>query len=127
MNALEVLVAARAKITNPEDWGKGRRGRRDCDRPLHTCCAAEAIEDISPSLDKETHSERRRAFRALMNAAGLDNRWNAIINWNDAPERTHAEVLAAYDLAIATLSLGARKPSGLMGDRPTGKREGAPS
>jgi hypothetical protein len=94
MDALDILKAARAKIADPKDWGKGRRRES---RPLHTCCAAEAIEEVSLDL-----LERERAFRALKNAAGIDA---DIIGWNDHLERTHSEVRAAFDLAIATLRL----------------------
>lgn len=94
MDTLEILKAARAKIARPENWGKGRRGE---DRSMLSCCAAEAIEevDIMPSI------ERRLAYRAVINAAGAEG----LVSWNDAPERTHAEVLAAFNLAIATLRL----------------------
>jgi hypothetical protein len=95
MDALNILKSARAKIANPEDWGKGRRG---LDRPRETYCAAEAIETTSHS------AERMRAYRALSCAAGTDIDLN-ITEWNDAPERTHAEVIAAFNLAIATLRM----------------------
>jgi len=91
MDALNILKSARAKIANPEDWGKGRRG---LDRPRETYCAAEAIETTSHS------AERMRAYRALGYASGIN-----ITEWNDAPERTHAEVIAAFNLAIATLRM----------------------
>ena len=97
MDALDILKAGRAKITNPKDWGKGPRPER---LRFESCCAAEAIEELDHSFDREYS----RAILALRNAAGLDNNFG-IPKWNDAPERTHAEVLAAFDLAIATLRL----------------------
>lgn len=115
MDALDILKAARSKISTPEAWGKGHRGR-NADRTMETCCAAEAIEDSCPMLDSVSLSGRVRAIRALVNAAGLDNRWGALVHWNDAPERTHAEVLAAYDLAIATLEMGAPALTGGSGE-----------
>lgn len=39
-----------------------------------------------------------RALDALRDAIGGTD---TVIAWNDAPERTHAEVLAAFDKAIA--------------------------
>lgn len=100
MDALDILKSARAKITSPEDWGKGRRR---IDRPMETCCAAEAVEDSDPDAI-DGWKERRRAFRALNNAADVGGA-SELVAWNDAPERTHAEVLAAFDLAIATLRM----------------------
>jgi hypothetical protein len=100
---LDILKNARAKIATPDKWGKGLRRQ---DRPMATCCAAEAIEESVAAFGPEM----RVAMRALHNAAGLDyDRDYRITNWNDEPERTHAEVLAAYDLAIATLGLGATR------------------
>lgn len=96
---LPVLIKARAKIADPELWGKGRRGS---ERPLHTCCAAEAIEDTEPvNMDL-----RIKAINALYNAIGLSREFwmPKLPDWNDAPERTHAEVLAAFDKAIAAAS-----------------------
>jgi hypothetical protein len=94
---IDILKAAKAKIEKPESWGKGRRCER---RHFDTCCAAEAIEECSIP-----DSKRTRAFKALYNAAGLDWMEDNLTVWNDAEERTHAEVLAAFDLAIATLQL----------------------
>lgn len=97
---LKVLIAARAKIADPSNWGKGMRGGGR--RSIETCCAAEAIEEVAQPM---TSPERHAAFRALYNAAGLDWRGDMLTKWNDAPERTHAEVMAAFNLAIATLRL----------------------
>lgn len=93
----EILTKARAKIADPDNWGKGLRGCSFDRRPLETCCAAEAIEEVAPTA----HEVRRAAMRALYDAAGLEWNKDSIIHWNDAPERTHAEVLAAFDKAIA--------------------------
>lgn len=109
-DALDMLKAGRARIANPADWGKGPR---PYGRSAATCCAVEAIEDARPWDGKDMNylDERKRAFRALSYAAGLDD-GEAITVWNDLPERTHAEVIAAYNLAIATLGLGSRHSGG---------------
>ena len=99
LTPLKVLIDARVKIADPAKWGKGMRGNGL--RHFDTCCAAEAIEETAP----RDHKARTDALRALYNASGLDWSKDAIIHWNDAPERTHAEVLAAFTLAIATLRL----------------------
>ena len=99
MDTLGILKAARAKIADPKNWGKGPRPQMNGwpGRGLRTCCAAEAIEEIGARSNLA-------AYRALKNAAGLEFN-DRIIDWNDAPERTHAEVIAAFNLAIATLRL----------------------
>lgn len=91
---LQILKAARAKIADPKDWGKGLRGY---DRSCETSCAAEAISSFG---DGYYHGDSTQAFLALISAAGKPYH---IQDWNDAPERTHAEVIAAFDRAIATL------------------------
>lgn len=99
---LTVLIKARAKIADPANWGKGHRGNSEYGhRPLSSCCAAEAIEDVEMA-----GKTRRAAYRALERAAGLElpPLGSAIVEWNDAPERTHADVLAAFDKAIAEAS-----------------------
>ena len=86
--ALTVLIEARKLIEKPENWGQGRRG---LNRPAHTCCASEAIESIA-----EPSAVRNAAYVQLSSAVG----GQSIVPWNDAPERTHPEVLAAFDRAI---------------------------
>lgn len=90
---LKCLVKARTLIADPAKWGHGKRGK---DRGWNTFEAAEAIEEW-PNL-----TERRKAFAALGKAAGLDNKWGELVEWND--RSTHAEVLAAFDKAIASVS-----------------------
>lgn len=97
MEALDILKSARERIAKAEHWGKGLRA---VDRPLGTCCAAEAIEES----DMPCSDGRVPAYRALLHAAGPPDDVR-ITEWNDAPERTHAEVIAAFNLAIATLKL----------------------
>ena len=94
-SALNILKAARDKIADPLRWGKGRR---NFERPMDTCCTAEAVYDAAPLA----YAEHEKAIRALYNAAGLE--WKGrfhLTHWNDAPERTHAEVIATFNLAIA--------------------------
>jgi hypothetical protein len=92
---LPVLIKARAKIADPANWGKGIRGLSPPRRPLNTCCAAEAIEDTCDDVEL-----RSLAFATLRRAAGILPGFHTFVVWNDAPERTHADVVAAYDRAI---------------------------
>lgn len=93
---LPILIKARAKIADPANWGKGSRGQS---RGWNTCCASEAIEDVT-FVSKEGLARRRAALDAVAAAA----KCNDVPLWNDAPERTHAQVLAAFDKAIASAS-----------------------
>ncbi len=101
MTPRQILKAAAARIADPASWGKGMRPQN---RPIDTCCVAEAIEESAPLGD---YAQRRLAFRAVYNAAGLDWEKGVVITmWNDEPERTHAEVIAILRLAAALPPLG---------------------
>lgn len=86
MNTKDALIAARKLIENPDDWsnyGWGRGGKR---------CAAHAIADAT-GLDSSWSAHP--AYRKVADAMGC----SPIGTWND--NHTHAEVLAAFDKAIA--------------------------
>jgi len=101
-STVQWLVAARKLIERPENWFSfSYHGQR----PEKLFCAFTALR--SARLDGfdaydliDTTSAPFQYFRL---AAGCED----IIAWNDAPERTHAEVLAAFDRAI-TLAESAR-------------------
>jgi hypothetical protein len=92
MTTHEVLVKARNLI--------GRDGwvQRDWGAPGGPRCAVGVISDSGGD-----GASRITARRAVAEAAGVeDDGWGgAVITWNNAPGRTKAEVLAAFDKAIA--------------------------
>jgi len=96
MTTIEILKRARELIATPERWAH-QNGLLpvECDGlhdPRVTArCLALAIESV------QRHARDARA------ALGFES-WSEMHAWNDAPERTHAEVLARLDDAIARLS-----------------------
>lgn len=99
-----VLRKAAVLLKPPEAWTKGRMARDRFREPVPpmssraTCwCASGAIRVNAWGDSLELFQIRRRAYQLLGEAAGD----MSIINWNDAPERTHAEVLAAFERAAA--------------------------
>ena len=83
MTTRETLIAARGLIDTPEKWCQDayeRDGRR---------CALAAVNQGWRGPE---------AYHALLIACGDDAK--SIGEWNDAPERTHAEVMEAFDRAI---------------------------
>lgn len=97
MSALEVLIAARARIATPDRWCQGAYWRgangevvesygSDC----VSCCSLGALHSVGDSDE---------ARQYLREANAKVPCWNLAV-WNDAPDRTHAEVLAAFDRAI---------------------------
>lgn len=85
MTVLDVLRSARSSIATPERWCQCYNARN------MAVCASYAL--LASGL--RFYSEACDALRA----AGRFK--EGIPHWNDAPERTHAEVLATFDAAIA--------------------------
>ena len=86
------LIAAKALIDTPEKWMKG--GFWDEKR---TCfCVAGALRETETKLGEFRRDMWRLVIEALPEwAAGY------IPDFNDAPETTHADVMALFDRAIA--------------------------
>jgi hypothetical protein len=107
--ALEGLRTAKQRIATPADWwAKGQR----LETKNHPRCAMQAIWDCYAPADIE-QVEVCKALcditaRYFCEANGLEPRdAMSIIDWNDAEGRTHDEVTAAYDKAIAYLCAAA--------------------
>lgn len=88
MKASEILIKARELIEQPDRWAKGSM--------VGKCmCSGSAVDEAG-----------RRFWRARNNAMSILRRSIGVVSltdliaWNDAPERTHPEVLAAFDSAI---------------------------
>ncbi len=100
MSALDTLIAARARIATPERWTQGANARDlrgasiDSDAPDAACwCAGGAIL-----------AEARREYPSealMMLGKSIRPFCQSLVEFNDAFVRTHAEVLAAFDHAIA--------------------------
>ena len=103
MESLEILKAARVLITNPAKWGQGELSKLNKDGD--TCwCAVGALMHVSGARHTIcTPRPHAFALQALGQAIGPDfkTRWSYMVpNWNDAPNRTHEQVLALFDKAI---------------------------
>ena len=85
MKPSEVLREAKAKLTS-ETWGKGHYRQRP-----GKLCTSEAIMAVAENWESWS-----AARNSLVPYTG-----KVIPAWNDAPERTLAEVHAAFDTAIA--------------------------
>lgn len=106
MRPIDILCAARARIADPARWTQGACARDDegeacvsVSTHARSWCAVGAIsyegELAYARMGLEGSSIALQMLRTLI---GDD-----VMNWNDAPERTHAEVIAAFDQAIADL------------------------
>lgn len=98
MTALELLTETRALLSKPEAWTKGESWRTVDGEPTNlreraACfCVYGALDFVHPG----TSSARANATSLLEDAVGT----LYAHEWNDAPERTHSEVLEALDKAI---------------------------
>lgn len=97
MSTHEILKAARARIEKPENWT--RRGSFSDGQ----ICAGVAIERSCLLDGRADWKATTAGIEALLTANEI--RFNggphfALFDWNDAPERTHAEVLEAFSKAI---------------------------
>jgi hypothetical protein len=108
MNTLEVLREARSILGEPGTWTKGALARYENGHPagVHdpeaTCrCLYSTLVLATARLHPSGYESPTATFEAAV-AAGFKGT-SDVVRWNDAPERTHAEVLAKLDTAIAWL------------------------
>ena len=100
--SLLILKRARKRLASPDAWTKDWEARHfdgepvSYDDPGASCwCAAGAIAKAAPSV-----KARHAAFEVLAMALGFSVPIR-IVKWNNAKCRTHDDVLAAFDRAIA--------------------------
>lgn len=105
-HAIALLQAARAKIDRPENWIQGHNAETRSGRAVgytnpEACrfCASGALHSASVSATTwAMFDQARRALHAEARKYG-----NGIVEFNDAAERKHEEVLALFDAAIHQL------------------------
>ena len=94
MTPREHLLAARALIERPENWGKGHFIQWHGETPAY--CASGALNyAMTHSAVWMSHSLAYQFMGSSVGCSPLK-----LSDWNDAEERTHSEVLAAFDRAI---------------------------
>lgn len=93
----DVLRRARALIDTPEKWCKGAlvRDGAFCVRgALKTAISGSIWAAFDPLLTRAEQALGFPGFDGVHSEPRLPS-------WNNAPERTHADVMAAFDKAIA--------------------------
>lgn len=101
MKTSEVLLAARELIATPEKWTCGNYAKTSAgvavsedDDLAIAWCAMGAIRHEAP--DREAIMSARHVLERV-----LPSRSSTVADWNDAPGRTHAEVIEALTKAAA--------------------------
>ena len=127
-----VLHDARLLVADPAGWRQGVgavEGAVDglCDDG--TWCAGEAIETAASRLGLDDTPALETLARAIAPAitpgydpAGADAAIAAIVDWNDAPGRAHAEILAAFDRAASAARAARRAGVAVVLRRAVGGR-----
>lgn len=102
MTPKEILIVARDRISDPANWLNRCPDSEECSAGKH--CAFTAI-DWPVSSDARLKAEK--IFVSTIGSRWQDGRLTVrsiIAKWNDADNRTHGEVLAAFDRAIEAAS-----------------------
>lgn len=106
MTAADILREGRKLIENPENWVQGSfgqtKGGNRCyavDPRANCWCAVGAISKVGEEVAED---EWQLAWVALDNASPC----GCSIRFNDHAKTTHADVLAMFDRAIATVTGG---------------------
>lgn len=94
----DILRAGKANIES-KGWCQGDE-RALADGHPHGCCVATSVTDVTGINNHTTYNAGMDAMMLFKRANGI-NPDLCIGTWNDAPERTKEEVLAAFDKAIA--------------------------
>lgn len=94
-----VLIKARALIDTPDRWVQHYYSVQK-DGVVKSYCASGALHAAA------TRDEGDRAWEALYDAieGRTGGNWGGVATWNDDPGRTHAEIMQAFDWAIADLN-----------------------
>lgn len=104
VTAVYVLTETRKLLSVPERWTKKQfardalGGTADPTGPLAVCFCVEGA--IHRAAVGDAHIEARLAAKQILRQAIGLGVLDGLPGWNDAPERTHAEVLAAFARAI---------------------------
>ena len=99
--AQEILVKAVELINMPNRWIKGAGYRSGPEGAHHYYCSLGALDKAArivmsnrSEYSADAYNEARGAVAKTMSKLGYED--FDIAYWNDAPERTHADVKAAF-------------------------------
>lgn len=93
-SVIDILEAAKALIKNPINWGKGDYVYRGDDTTKY--CAIGAVMTVESDLADNALFVSERFLRDAL-PEDADRR---LVRYNDAPERTHEEIMSLFDRAI---------------------------
>ena len=107
---LDILTAARELLAHGDRWTKERAAERadGLSTDVHArdairFCAVGALYRVSDISENGPYNDAQEAIASVLRAQSLtlsDDPFSAIVSWNDADDRTHADVIAIFDAAI---------------------------
>lgn len=113
MSTLHTLRRARALIRDLEHWTQGSFARdinseecEACDPDACRWCAIGALQATADTADEYDSALLELAHSGVGLATTLIA--DSLVAWNDSHERTHGEVLEAFDQAIVCLEQSGR-------------------
>lgn len=84
MSVRDNLIAARAVIENPDNWGKGAINNNGCRCALGALVEARAFHN--PEIETLVHA--------------LPEPWRSVARFKDAETTIHSDIIALFDRAI---------------------------
>ena len=107
---IDILTKARHLVREPKWWGQDAAARTQSGKRVHcfdpkanSFCMTGAVARAAHDLGHVGWTTEPMAFKAMTESLKIDGRGVSVFRWNDMPERTHDEVLKAFDDTIESL------------------------
>ena len=107
MTAAEILRSVRVKLTTPECWMQHHNAVDEFGDSVHPADPTAACWCLEGAIYSHRDANRVRALGIVLDVLEEDGELEAF-EWNDDPDRTHAEVLDLLDRSIAKATGGER-------------------
>lgn len=109
MKPVTILKRARKLIERPGSWCKRHAAMTATYRPTYSKARSAKLFCAWGAINRAAGSHAETEAVSVFSAA-LPKQWREdFARWNDAPRRTHAQVLRAFDRAIALAEKEARQ------------------
>jgi hypothetical protein len=94
-----VLESARGLVAEPENWYRGYW--YDTSRPWCMCAGGAILRVLGGRTVRDLEDDQYAIWKRTRDLFERANGGFCLGDWNDATERTHGDILKAFDTAIA--------------------------
>lgn len=101
---LDTLVKAREWLSDPAHWHKGSHGVRGLDGKYAATCAWGALGLVLGQAQMKVPMH----IQEYLHSQVPGRRFASVMQFNDHPDTTHADILGVFDRAIAARKAEAR-------------------